>query len=202
MLGDLFALESLEPGSVHPLGNASPLGAPWGCYPCAGDDEWCAVTVRSDDEWRKLCAAIGEPDWAADARFDTAVGRIAEREKLDELLGGWTAERESRAVMETLQAAGVPAGLLAHPEHHMSDPQMVHRGYQKLIIQPDYESILVEGPPFLGSDLPDVVTDPAPWLGEHTREIAKQLLGLSDAEIEELIEAGVLEDPPKEFKAL
>jgi crotonobetainyl-CoA:carnitine CoA-transferase CaiB-like acyl-CoA transferase len=202
MLGDLFAQESIAPGSVHPLGNASTRGAPWGCYPCTGDDEWCAITVRSDDEWRKLRTAIGEPDWAADARFDTAAGRIAEREKLDELIGGWTAEHESRAVMETLQAVGVPAGLLAHPEHHMSDPQMMHRGYQKLIIQPDYESILVEGPPFLGSDLPEVVTDPAPWLAEHTREIAKQELGLSDSEIDELIESGVLEDPPKEFKAL
>jgi len=202
LLGDLFAQESLDPGSVHPLGNASSRGAPWGCYPCAGDDEWCAVNVRCDDEWQRLRKAIGEPDWSSDPRFDTAAGRLAEREELDRLLGSWTEQHEPRAVMEQLQAAGVPAGLLAHPGHHISDPQMMHRGYQKLIVQPDYESLLVEGPPFLGSDLPEVVTDPAPMLGEHTREIAAQLLGLSDDEIEELIEAGVIEDPPKEFKAL
>ncbi len=202
LLGDLFAQESLDPGSVHPLGNASSRGAPWGCYPCAGDDEWCAVNVRSDDEWRRLRKAIGEPSWAADARFDTADGRIAEREKLDELLGSWTTQHEPRSVMEQLQAVGVPAGIVAHPEHHMSDPQMMHRGYQKLIVQPDFESLLVEGPPFLGSDLPDIVTNPAPMLGEHTREIAAQLLGMSEDEIEGLIEAGVIEDPPKEFKAL
>jgi len=202
LLGDFFAQESLDPGSVHPLGNSSSRGAPWGCYPCSGDDEWCAVNVRSDDEWQRLRGAIGEPGWAADARFDTAAGRIAEREKLDALLGEWTSQHESRAVMEQLQAVGVPAGLLAHPEHHMSDPQLMHRGYQKLIVQPDYESLLVEGPPFLGSDLPDVLTNPAPMLGEHTREIAAELLGLSQGEIEELIEARVIEDPPKEFKAL
>ena len=55
---------------------------------------------------------------------------------------------------------------------------MSHRGYQRLVAQPDYEAILLEGPSFLGSDLPEVIVEPAPMLGEHTRSIAARLLGL------------------------
>ena len=58
LLGDLYARESLEPGSVRPVGNASTRGAPWGCYPCAGEDEWCVINVRSDGEWQQLRKAI------------------------------------------------------------------------------------------------------------------------------------------------
>ena len=202
LMADLFAQESLAPGSVRPLGNASPRGAPWSCLPCAGDDEWCVINVRSDMEWQRLRKAIGDPAWAADPALDTAEGRMARREAIDEALGAWTREREPRAVMETLQAVGVPAGIVAHPGHHLSDPQLGHRGYPKLVVQPDYESIVLEGPPFLGSDLPEPIVAPAPRLGEHTRDVAREVLGLGDAEIQALIETGVIEDPPKQFKLL
>ena len=127
---------------------------------------------------------------------------MARREAIDEGLTAWTRAREPREVMETLQAAGVPAGIVAHPGHHLSDPQLLHRGYPKPVVQPDYESLLLEGPPFLGSDLPDPIVGPAPLLGQHTREVAREVLGLSDDEIQALIDEGVLEDPPVEFKLL
>jgi len=202
LMADLFARESLAPGSVRPSGNASPRGAPWSCLPCAGDDEWCVVNVRSDAEWRRLRQAIGEPAWAADPALDTAEGRMAQREAVDEGLAAWTRAREPRAVMEALQAAGVPAGIVAHAGHHLSDPQLQHRGYPKLVVQPDYESVVVEGPPFRGSGLPEPIVRPAPLLGEHTREVAREVLGLSDEEIQALVAEGVIEDPPKQFKLL
>ncbi len=202
LMADLLAQESLEPGSVHPVGNASPLGAPWSCLPCDGEDEWCVINVRSDAEWQQLRKVIGDPSWAADPFLDSVEGRIAQREHIDVELAEWTRQHDPRAVMEMLQAVGVPAGIVAHPGHHLSDPQLLHRGYPKLVVQPDYESLMLEGPAFLGSDLPEVVTEPAPMLGEHTREIARELLGLSETEIEALIAEGVIEDPPAEFKML
>ena len=202
LMADLLAQESLAPGSVKPTGNASTRGAPWSCYRCEGEDEWCVVNVRSDAEWQQLRKVMGDPEWSSDPALDSTEGRLAATALLDEKLGEWTADRSPRVVMETLQAVGVPAGIVEHPEHHMSDPQLTHRGYQKLVNQPDYEAILVEGPPFLGSDLPEVIVDPAPMLGEHTREVARELLGLSDAEIAGLMDEGVLEDPPAEFKLL
>lgn len=200
LLGDLYAQESLAPGSVHPLGNASTRGAPWGCYRCEGEDEWCVVNVRSDAEWQSLAGAIGDPKWTKDPAYATAAGRMADREKIDAALEEWTQGRDPRAVMETLQATGVPCGIVAHPGHHIGDPQLAFRGYPKLVDQQGLGSLLLEGPAFLGSDLPEVIEKQAPWLGEHTREIAAADLGLSEAEIQSLVDADVLEDPPGEFK--
>jgi crotonobetainyl-CoA:carnitine CoA-transferase CaiB-like acyl-CoA transferase len=195
MLGDLMARESDAPGSVAPLGNASPRGAPWGCYRCAGDDEWCVVNVRSDDEWQHLRTALGDPDWARDPGLDAAAGRAERRAEIDSSLETWTRARDPREVMETLQAAGVPAGMVAHARHHMEDPHLAARDYPQPIEQPGYGPLVLEGSPVRGSALPPARLAPAPELGEHTREIAAEWLALSNAEIDALIDAGVLEEP-------
>ncbi len=67
-LGPQFLRESLEPGSARPTLHGE-TDAPWGVYPCAGDDQWCVITVGSDAEWSALVAAIGSPDWAVDPRL-------------------------------------------------------------------------------------------------------------------------------------
>ena len=76
-IGDLLVEESLAPGAVRATGNAGRHGAPWGVYPCAGDDEWCVVTVRDDEDWARLRSALGDPDWAKgqDLATTTAAGR-------------------------------------------------------------------------------------------------------------------------------
>jgi crotonobetainyl-CoA:carnitine CoA-transferase CaiB-like acyl-CoA transferase len=198
LLGDLFARESLAPGSVKPLGNASSRGAPWGCYPCAGDDAWCAVNVTCDEEWESLRTALGDPEWARDGEYAATEGRIRKRAEIDRRLAEWTAEYSAREVTEKLQAAGVPAGFLAHGGTHMEDPHLAARGYLRKMEQQAIGPMVVEGPAFHGSDLPEPIVTQAPLLGEHTREIASQLLGLSEAEIERLVADGVLEDPPTE----
>jgi crotonobetainyl-CoA:carnitine CoA-transferase CaiB-like acyl-CoA transferase len=200
LLGDLYAQESLTPGSVHPLGNARSRGAPWGCYRCEGEDEWCVINVRSDEEWRSLCKAVGSPDWAEKPAWASAEGRMSDRAAIDDVLNEWTRQHPPQKVMGTLQASGVPAGVVAYGAHFLGDPQMTHRGYPKLLDQQGLGVMLVEGPAFLGSDLPEVIITQAPWLGEHTREIASRLLGLSDEDIQALVDDEVLEDPPSEFK--
>ena len=116
------------------------------------------------------------------------------------MLETWTRERSPREVMEMCQAESVPSGIVAHPGHHMSDPQMLYRDYAKPVEQQELSTILLEGPAFLGSDLPEVIIRQAPLLGEHTREIAQELLGLSPEEVESLMAEGVLEDPPGEYQ--
>lgn len=200
LLADLFAQESLQPGGVRPLGNANPQAAPWAVLPCAGEDEWCVINCRNDADWRQLVRVMGAPKWAQAPEYAGAAGRVAKRAQLEEALAEWTRTLEAREVMETLQSAGVPAAMVSHPGHHQTDPQLLHREFLKPVVQPGYETLLLEGPPFTGSDLAEPLVQPAPMLGEHTREIARTHLGLSAAEIETLIKEGVLEDPPKEFK--
>jgi crotonobetainyl-CoA:carnitine CoA-transferase CaiB-like acyl-CoA transferase len=199
-LGDLFARESLAPGSVRPQGNASSRGAPWGCYPCAGEDEWCVVCVRDDDEWNALCEEMGDPEWARAPEYATGAGRVARRDEIDAKLAEWTAARTPREAMERLQARGIPAGIVAHARHHMEDPHLAARGYLKPVEQKPIGRIVLEGPAFRGSDLPDPIVGPAPMLGEHTREVCRELLAMTDAEIDRLIAEGALEEwtPPAE----
>jgi crotonobetainyl-CoA:carnitine CoA-transferase CaiB-like acyl-CoA transferase len=196
LIGDLLAQESAAPGAAQPQGNASPRGAPWGCYPCAGPDDWCVINVRRDAEWAGLRAALGDPPWAQRVEYTSVGGRLARRAEIDRELEGWTAERSPREVMEALQAHGVPAGIVARAAHHLDDPHLGARGYRRTVEQPGIGPLVLEGPAFRGSDLPEPIVEPAPMLGEHTREIASRLLGLSNAEVAGLIDAGVLEDPP------
>ena len=69
LLADLMLKASLEPGSVGPQGNLSARGAPWGVYPCAGNERWCVITIRNDDDWRRFRTAIGDPDWTRASRI-------------------------------------------------------------------------------------------------------------------------------------
>jgi crotonobetainyl-CoA:carnitine CoA-transferase CaiB-like acyl-CoA transferase len=194
-IGDLLARESLAPGSVHPRGNASEEGAPWGAYPCAGEDEWCAICVRSDAEWRALCAALGEPAWAASPEYDLALGRMAAREALDRHLSVWTRERKPHEVMQLLQEHGVPAAALQNPAHEIADPHLRARGYLQSFDQPPLGRLTAEGPAFRASALPAPIQFAAPMLGEHSRAVCRDWLGLEDGEIEALFAGGVLEEP-------
>jgi crotonobetainyl-CoA:carnitine CoA-transferase CaiB-like acyl-CoA transferase len=194
LLGDLFAKESLEPGSVAPTGNASECGAPWGAYPCEGEDEWCVVNVRSDEEWRSLREALGDPEWASPARYDGAEGRRAAQREIDQGIAAWTCERKAVDVMYALQARGVPAGVVAHPVHQLSDPHLAERGYFRVLDQVALGEIRVEGMGFRGTRLPEPRLASAPLLGQQTRPICRDLLGLSDGEIDALMAEGVLEE--------
>ena len=62
-------------------GNRSDTAAPHGAYPCAGEDQWCAIAVESDEQWTGLKKAMGNPDWAEDRRFDTTIDRLQHQTK-------------------------------------------------------------------------------------------------------------------------
>ena len=194
-IGDWLARESLDPGSVHPRGNASERGAPWGVYPCAGEDEWVAICVRSDAEWQALRDALESPDWAAAPELETSIGRIAARDALDRHLSVWTRAQTPHAIMHLLQARGVPTSALHHPAHELADPHLRARGYLQTFEQPPFGRLTAEGPAFRASDLPAPIQRAAPMLGEHSREVCRDWLGLADAEIDGLLADGVLETP-------
>jgi crotonobetainyl-CoA:carnitine CoA-transferase CaiB-like acyl-CoA transferase len=194
LLGDLFARESLAPGSVGPTGNTSEWGSPWGAYPCQGEDAWCVINVRSDAEWRALCRVMGDPDWASPAAYGDAAGRRAAEREIDAGIAAWTRERVAVDVMNELQARGVPAGVVAHPEFQLNDPHLAARGYYRVLDQVALGEISVEGMGFRGTRLPEPRLSSAPLLGQHTRALCRELLGLSDAEVDALIAEGVLEE--------
>ncbi len=194
-LGELVAEEALSPGSIGPTGNVGRHRAPWGVYPCAGEDEWCAITVRDDADWLGLRRALGDPAWAADPALALAPGRLARRAEVDSQLAAWTRRHPPREVTALLQADGVPAGFMQRGEEYERDPQLQARDFFAVFEQPGLEPRTVERAPFRSQRMPAPALTPAPEPGEHTRGLCGELLGMSEAEIERLLAAGVLEEP-------
>jgi crotonobetainyl-CoA:carnitine CoA-transferase CaiB-like acyl-CoA transferase len=201
-LGPQYLRESLEPGSARPLIEGE-LDAPWGIYRCAGDDEWCVVTVRSDDDWGRLVDALGQPSWALDPALATRHGRLAWRETIDGALGEWTMNRAPREVAKILQEAGVPAGMMERITDQLEDPHLVERGFFFRFAQPGMDTdVITEGGPCRARRLPEPELRPAPFHGQHTREVCRQLLDMTDAEVDALVERGVLEEATEQDAGL
>ena len=105
----------------------------------------------------------------------------------------WCAEHTDREVMAALQERGMAAGYVVYPSDMCTDPHLVARGYPQQVDQPGHAHMWLEGPAFHATGIPEPLVAPAPGHGQHTREIATTLLGLTDSEIDKLVEVGVLE---------
>lgn len=193
ILGDQLLKEGVAPGTVGPRGNRSERGAPWGTYPCAGNDQWVTITIRDDADWAKLRVALGDPEWAKDPKLSTAAGRVAEHDAIDAKLSEWTRARTPRGATAILQMFKVPSAPMFTARDQLQDPHFQARGYARWIDQQVVGWMAMEGPCFQASGMSDVAIFQAPLVGEHTRAIARDLLGLSDAEIQAKIDAEVLE---------
>ncbi|MCY1434010.1 putative CoA-transferase [compost metagenome] len=189
-----FLRESLQPGSFVACGNSSEHHAPYGVFPCAGEDQWCVVTVQDDSQWISLLGAIGRNDLCDDESLATAHGRVQRHTEVQALLSAWTRLHTPREVMQILQAAKVPAGFMRRMHEVEGDPHLEQRNFFAVLQQPGLTGpALMENAPVKSLNLPDPDIRPAPFLAEHTHEIASRLLGLSSTEIETLIASGDLE---------
>ena len=179
------------------LGARHPEYAPHGTYRCAArgadDDRWIAIACTTDEEWRALAAVAGHPEWAADARFGTRFDRLSNQDQLDALIGAWTRMQQAETLMRTLQAAGVPAGVVQTPEDLRSDPQLGHRGHFWMLDHPTMGRRAYDGPSFRLSETPANLHKTAPLLGEDNEYVWKNVAGLGDDEYVELLIDGALE---------
>ncbi len=175
-------------------GNRDAEAAPHGIYRCQGEGEkWCAIAVRTDEEWRSFCNAIGNPEWAKDPKFATLSARQENEGELDNLVEQWTLNYPPEQVMTRLQESGVPAGLVESGEDVVADPQLNHRGTHVILEHPEIGPHIYEPPPYRFSKTPHELTMPAPCMGQHNEYVLKEILGMSDDEVAELLIAGALE---------
>lgn len=177
------------------IGNRHAWHAPQGVYRCAGDDNWLAVAAETDEQWRALAAAIGQPDLAEDERYAPEASRHERQGELDELIAAWAADRDHLEAMRELQAAGVPAaGVLDVSEVH-ADPQFVHRGTLTPTEHPEVGRFLHTRTAWRSRLGHHGVSGPAPVFGDGHERVAK-LAGLEDGELGELVASGVVAIAP------
>ena len=176
--------------SPRRAGNYDPACAPHDTYPCAGTDQWCAIAVETDEQWRALRRVLGEPAWAADSALDSLDGRLAHVELIDRELGAFTARHEPYALMELLQAGGVPAGVAQRSSDHQSDPQLAHRAFFRHLEHPEMGVIPYEGHQFSIRGYDNGPRFAAPCLGEHTYQVLTEVLGLDDDEVADAMSGG------------
>ncbi len=171
--------------------------APHGAYRCRprgdDDDRWLVIAVSSHDEWLRFVRAIGSPQWAAAPHFATLYLRMQNHAQLDAHIGRLAAEQDAEDAMTRLQAAGVAAGLVANAQDACArDPQLRARGFWPAVSLPDGGQTQVCGIPFKLSATPVGVRRRSPIAGESNDYVFGELLGLSRAERDELIEKKIL----------
>jgi crotonobetainyl-CoA:carnitine CoA-transferase CaiB-like acyl-CoA transferase len=135
---------------------------------------------------------MGRADLADDPRFSGPEERQRNGDALDRLIEEWTRGLEARAAMDTLQRAGVPAGVVQSQADLWEDPQLEHRGFFTWLDHAECGPMPYDGLQFLLSRTPGVLR-PQALIGQHNAVILKEKLGLGDSEIGDLVAEGVLE---------
>jgi len=174
-------------------GNRHPSFAPHGAYRCKGQDRWCVIAVTSDDEWMSFRTAIGNPEWTQKERFSTFHGRKENEDELDQQVETWTSTLTPEEVMERLQAVGVPTGIVSTAGDIFHDPQVNHREHFTVLDHPEIGEHSLSGINFKMWETPGRIERAGPCMGEHTRQVCTEFLGLSEEEFHELEQSGVFE---------
>ncbi|MCI0437957.1 MAG: CoA transferase [Chloroflexi bacterium] len=176
----------------QPQGNRDDWYAPHAAYRCKGDDCWVAIAVTNGDEWRALCRAIGRPDLAADAKLADAGGRRERQEEIDAAITDWTLRHEDYEATRLLQRAGVPSAPSLDISRVFADPQLREGGYFAPVQTSDGALRDLPSLPwrFEGEEPPRMVG--APVIGQHNDYVYRELLGLSEADISQLVEQQII----------
>jgi crotonobetainyl-CoA:carnitine CoA-transferase CaiB-like acyl-CoA transferase len=192
-----FVLSAARTGRTMPprLGNRDPAIAPQGIYRCSGDDEWIAISVRSDDEWRRLVGLVGAPA-LADRALESVEARWQAHDEIDRVLEAWTQRHEKESLAASLQEAGIAAG----PVQKVSDiPFDLHLAARGLFQRVEHEQ-----PLFGYTAHPHPTT---PWVargrsrarlrdfrfaGADNEAVLREWLGLSKPQIKALTNRGAI----------
>ncbi len=192
MIGPAFLQYLVNGREPQPQGNFSATVAPHGCYRCKGGDRWCAIAIETQEEWVRFCELAGHREWLSDHRFAEPAARVAYREELDYWIGKWTAQYTPHQLMLMLQRQGIAAGVVQTAEDLYRDPHLRERGFAREVFHPQIGWITRAGPSVRlarESSAPRSFTHVA---GEDNETVLGEILGMSSAEIQDLVERQVL----------
>jgi benzylsuccinate CoA-transferase BbsF subunit len=190
MIGPLL-LSSAVNGNIPPRqGNRSAIFAPQGVYRCAGKDHWCSLSVQTDEQWTALTKVIEQDIWGSDSRCAAVDGRMRHHDEINRQIEAWTCRFANTEVERRFKAVGIPAERMRciNDLIECEDGATVFSRME----EPRLGSMLTTGLPFSLSSCSLPMPRTAPGLGEHTTEVLRDWLKLSDQEITTIKEHGTL----------
>jgi len=156
------------------------------------DGRWVVVAANADGVFRRLCDAMGRPEWKTDPRYASHEARAAHQGELDAAIAGWVRQLSAEELLEVLDRHGVPGGPVYTARDVLEDPHFRARGSLVEVENPGVGRVTMQAPvPRLGST-PLPPPGPAPELGQHTDQVLREVAGLSAEDIRRLREAGVV----------
>ncbi len=166
-------------------------------YRCAGQDDWIAVTVRSDSDWQSLVQLMGRPSWAQDPGLSTVAQRRERADDVDRHLEEWFAGQKLDDVEHSLTGVGVPAAAVISPSAVTDNPQLRARGFFERLDHPRTGPGWYPCPPFARlTGATRWLFRPAPTLGQHNEDILSTLCGLGRSDLAELAANSVIGTRP------
>jgi benzylsuccinate CoA-transferase BbsF subunit len=176
-----------------PLGNRRPYTSPSGVFRCTGGQRWVAISVETDEQWQAFCRVVGE-DWTDDLKFGTVLARKQNEDELERLIGEWTANKVAEEVMQIMQDAGVPAGVVQNSQDLVdNDPQVKHRRAFEWLDHKEIGPALHNTPAYRLSKTPHRLFKAGPCIGEDNDYVYKDILGYTDEDIADFLSEGVID---------
>ena len=175
------------------VGNKDTVNSPHGIYRCKGDDQWIAISVSSQAEWQHFCAAAGHSEWMQDPRFVNEILRHRHGADLDLAIESWSVTQDAESLARQLQKASIAAGPVLSIAQLLSDKHLNERGFVVDIDHPEAGKRKTVGLPWHIGTMPKPDYRHSPLLGENNNYVFKELLGLSNEEVEDLTKRGVID---------
>ena len=166
-------------------GSVLPNVAPSNVYPTGGGEQ-ILIAANQDTVFRRLAEVMGRPDLAEDPRYGTHAARGEHQEQLDALIADWTATQPAAGLLARLEDHGVPAGRIYRAADMLDDPHFAAREAIVPVASRQFENLRMQNVAPRLSDTPGAVRWAGPELGAHNTEIYADLLGLDEAEIDQL----------------
>src|SRR5262245_5601816 len=176
----------------QPIGNATPGAAPHDCYPCKGEDRWCVIAAENDQQWSALAQIIGG-GLKQDARFMTADNRLQHRDEINAAIMTWARDKDAYEIVNRLQRAGVPCGVVQTGEDLTNDTHLKERGFIVAVDNPRLGKVVLPNFPLQFANAKLTRRWEFPVLGRDTETVLRDVVGYDAKRIATLKNEGVLE---------
>ena len=164
--------------------------APYNVY--ATSNGYVAIICVRDGHWRSLAKAIGREDLLGESKYDTMLQRAELMDEVDAIVSEWTTSGTNDEVIGVLQGAGVPSAVVRNVEELLTDSHLHNRGMLRNVSHPDLGEIALPNSP-INIAFGDVTEpDMAPELGISNEKVFGELLGLSNDELQSLVNEQVI----------